>query len=169
MYCSHSLTIALFQWQRHSYWLRPQFVRIIFECTFSQFTFILNIFIRCYYHIAGILTFINCYDVKFTTKLQNLFMFTKIAALVIVIIIGVYYMSTGEWKLSIKCLSWLLEIHFNLFWSTGHMENFDKPFENTETDPGKLSIAFYSGIFSYAGWYVLNGTHFEDINRFISN
>lgn len=37
--------------------------------------------------------------------------------------------------------------------STGHMENFDKPFENTETDPGKLSIAFYSGIFSYAGWY----------------
>lgn len=33
------------------------------------------------------------------------------------------------------------------------MENFDKPFENTETDPGKLSIAFYSGIFSYAGWY----------------
>lgn len=32
------------------------------------------------------------------------------------------------------------------------MENFDKPFENTETDPGKLSIAFYSGIFSYAGW-----------------
>lgn len=35
---------------------------------------------------------------------------------------------------------------------SGHMENFDKPFENTETDPGKLSIAFYSGIFSYAGW-----------------
>lgn len=34
------------------------------------------------------------------------------------------------------------------------MENFNKPFENTETDPGKLSIAFYSGIFSYAGWYV---------------
>ncbi|XP_031633074.1 Y+L amino acid transporter 2 [Contarinia nasturtii] len=78
------------------------------------------------------LTFINCYDVKFTTKLQNLFMFTKIAALVIVIIVGVVYMSSG------------------------HMENFDKPFENTETDPGKLSIAFYSGIFSYAGWNYLN-------------
>lgn len=74
------------------------------------------------------LTFINCYDVKFTTKLQNIFMFTKIAALVIVIIVGVVYMSSG------------------------HLENFDKPFENTETDPGKLSIAFYSGIFSYAGW-----------------
>lgn len=41
------------------------------------------------------LTFINCYDVKFTTKLQNLFMFTKIAALVIVILVGVYHMSLG--------------------------------------------------------------------------
>lgn len=36
------------------------------------------------------------------------------------------------------------------------MENFEKPFENTETDPGRLSIAFYSGIFSYAGWNYLN-------------
>lgn len=78
------------------------------------------------------LTFINSYNVKFTTKLQNIFMFTKIAALVIVIIVGVVYMASG------------------------HVENFDKPFENTETDPGKLSIAFYSGIFSYAGWNYLN-------------
>lgn len=38
----------------------------------------------------------------------------------------------------------------------GHTENFEKPFDNTETDPGKLSIAFYSGIFSYAGWNYLN-------------
>lgn len=55
-------------------------------------------------------------------------MFTKIAALVIVIIVGVVYMAFG------------------------HLENFEEPFKNTETDPGKLSIAFYSGIFSYAGW-----------------
>lgn len=78
------------------------------------------------------LTFINCYDVKSTTKMQNVFMFTKIAALVLIIIIGVWYMGMG------------------------HMENFDNAFENTETDPGKLSIAFYSGIFSYAGWNYLN-------------
>lgn len=36
---------------------------------------------------------------------------------------------------------------------SGHMENFDNMFEDTETDPGKLAVAFYSGIFSYAGWY----------------
>lgn len=45
--------------------------------------------------VTGFLTFINCYDVKFTTKLQNMFMFTKIAALLIVIIAGVAYMSLG--------------------------------------------------------------------------
>lgn len=81
---------------------------------------------------AGFLTFINCYDVKSTTKMQNLFMFTKIAALVIVILIGVVWMGMG------------------------HTENFENAFANTETDPGKLSIAFYSGIFSYAGWNYLN-------------
>lgn len=52
------------------------------------------------------LTFINCYDVKFTTKLQNIFMFTKIAALVIVIIVGVVWMAYG--KLMIKYNFFLL-------------------------------------------------------------
>lgn len=50
--------------------------------------------------LTGLLTFINCYDVKFTTKLQNLFMFTKIAALVLVIVIGVVHMSFGMYELN---------------------------------------------------------------------
>lgn len=78
------------------------------------------------------LTYLNSFDVKTTTKMQNVIMFTKIGALVIIILVG---------------LGWML---------TGHMENFDAPFANTETDPGKLSVAFYSGIFSYAGWNYLN-------------
>lgn len=78
------------------------------------------------------LTFINSYDMKSTTKMQNVFMFTKVAALVMIIIAGVIYM----------CM--------------GHMENFEKPFEDSTTDIGKLSVAFYSGIFSYAGWNYLN-------------
>lgn len=40
--------------------------------------------------------------------------------------------------------------------NSGHVENFKDAFVNTETDPGKLSVAFYSGIFSYAGWNYLN-------------
>lgn len=78
------------------------------------------------------LTVLNCYDVKSTTKMQNLKMFTKIGALVIIILAGVVWM----------CM--------------GHAENFARPFEDTQTDPGKLSVAFYSGIFSYAGWNYLN-------------
>lgn len=64
--------------------------------------------------------------------MQNVIMFTKIAALVIIILVG---------------LGWIL---------SGHLEHFDEPFANTSTDPGKLSVAFYSGIFSYAGWNYLN-------------
>lgn len=69
---------------------------------------------------------------KVTTKMQNVIMFTKIAALVLIIIVG---------------LAWML---------MGNVGNFNQPFENTKTDPGKLSVAFYSGIFSYAGWNYLN-------------
>ncbi|XP_053682238.1 Y+L amino acid transporter 2 [Sabethes cyaneus] len=78
------------------------------------------------------LTYINAYDVRITTKMQNIFMFTKIGALVLVIIVGVVCMALGG------------------------TENFENSFENTETDPGKLAVAFYSGIFSYAGWNYLN-------------
>lgn len=86
--------------------------------------------------VAGVticlLTFINCYDVKTTTKLQNIIMFAKVGALVLIVLVGVAWMFMGN------------------------TENFSQPFKNTETDPGKLAIAFYSGIFSYAGWNYLN-------------
>uniref|UniRef100_A0A6M2DVF3 Putative amino acid transporter n=1 Tax=Xenopsylla cheopis TaxID=163159 RepID=A0A6M2DVF3_XENCH len=74
-----------------------------------------------------LLTFINCYDVKLTTNMQNVFMFTKIGALVVVIIAG---------------LAWV---------GLGHTENFENSFEDTNMDPGKISVAIYSGIFSYSG------------------
>lgn len=80
---------------------------------------------------AGALSFLNGYNVKATIKLQNVFMFCKIAALVVVILIGVVWMSLGN------------------------VENFKNSFEGTTTNPGKIAKAFYSGIFSYSGWYVL--------------
>lgn len=79
------------------------------------------------------LTYLNSYDVKTTTKMQNVIMFTKIGALVMIIIIG---------------CGWMI---------SGHLENFDEPFANTELDPGKVSVAFYAGIFSFAGWNYLVG------------
>lgn len=41
----------------------------------------------------------------------------------------------------------------NMFY-TGHYANFT--FENTNTNPLDLSLAFYSGLFAYNGWNYLN-------------
>lgn len=101
-------------------------------------------------------------------------MFTKVAALVLVIVIGVYHMSMGKRGAKIAKSVWFF--HWSNFqfstWidfkiCTGNLQNFDKPFENTETHLGKLSVAFYSGIFSYAGWYVneMNVTQLARSNK----
>ncbi|XP_077302405.1 solute carrier family 7 member genderblind [Arctopsyche grandis] len=79
-----------------------------------------------------ILTFINAYDVRFTTKMQNVFMFTKISALALIIIAGIIWMAKDG------------------------LENFDSGWEGTTTDISKWSVGFYSGIFSYSGWSYLN-------------
>jgi solute carrier family 7 (L-type amino acid transporter), member 5 len=42
------------------------------------------------------LTFLNSFNVKATTKMQNVFMFTKIGALLIIIIVGVAWMCLGK-------------------------------------------------------------------------
>ncbi|KAK9504604.1 hypothetical protein O3M35_010905 [Rhynocoris fuscipes] len=77
-------------------------------------------------------TFINCYDVKGTTRVQNAFMFTKIGAVAIIILSGIGY----------------------IFFETD--ENFHNVFEGGKTSPGKIAVAIYAGIFSYSGWNYLN-------------
>jgi amino acid transporter len=50
------------------------------------------------------LTFLNCYSMKVTTKLQNIFMFTKIAAVFLIIVIGTISLFQGK-------LAWLSTMH----------------------------------------------------------
>ena len=38
----------------------------------------------------------------------------------------------------------------------GNLKNLSNPMINTQWSPSKLSLAFYSGLFSYAGWNYLN-------------
>lgn len=79
-----------------------------------------------------LLTVINCYNVKWVTRVQDIFTATKIFALCIIVIAGVYYL----------CL--------------GHTEHFKDPMEETNFQPGYIALAFYSGLFSYSGWNYLN-------------
>lgn len=46
----------------------------------------------------------------------------------------------------------LKELKFNLYYISGHTENFENAFEGTTREPGYIALAFYSGLFSYAGW-----------------
>jgi len=77
-----------------------------------------------------LLTFINCWDVKLSTLVQDIFTYAKLLALAIIICTGIYQLCTG------------------------HTQNFT--FENTNTNPLDLSLAFYSGLFAYNGWNYLN-------------
>nr|XP_050050957.1 Y+L amino acid transporter 2-like isoform X2 [Dermacentor andersoni] len=82
--------------------------------------------------VICLLTFINCYNVKWATFVQDSLMFAKVIALVIIIIAGFVHLGQGN---------------------IGNLQNM---FEGTTTDPGLICLSFYSGLFSYAGWNYLN-------------
>ncbi|KAL5022877.1 hypothetical protein ScPMuIL_002032 [Solemya velum] len=79
-----------------------------------------------------ILTYINCSNVKWAARVQDIFTLTKVLALIIIIITGIVYIAMGN------------------------SENFQGSFDNSTTEPGRIALAFYSGLFSYAGWNYLN-------------
>ena len=58
---------------------------------------------------------------------------TKVLALVVIILSGIAWLGLGNHK--------YLTVN---------------PMDNTDWSPGRLSLAFYSGLFSYAGWNMLN-------------
>lgn len=77
-----------------------------------------------------VLTFVNCWNVKWATRVQDIFTGAKLFALAVIIITGFVQL----------CL--------------GHTEYFS--FENTESDVTKIALSFYSGLFAYNGWNYLN-------------
>nr|XP_045592455.1 large neutral amino acids transporter small subunit 2-like [Procambarus clarkii] len=78
------------------------------------------------------LTWVNCTNVKWATKVQDVFTAAKVLALVIIIVAGIYHLATGN------------------------LENYQKPFDNTNWDLAAFATAFYQGLFSFAGWNYLN-------------
>jgi len=77
-----------------------------------------------------ILTFINCWEVKWATAVQDIFTYAKLLALFIIIATGIVQLGKGK------------------------TENFT--WDDTETDMTKIALSFYSGLFAYNGWNYLN-------------
>lgn len=65
-------------------------------------------------HDTGLLTAINCYNVKWGANLQTVFTATKMLALVVIIIAGLVVMCVGE------------------------VQNLTEPWEGTRSDPGSI-------------------------------
>ncbi|CAG9760167.1 unnamed protein product [Ceutorhynchus assimilis] len=130
----------------------PAFVRLWIECmivrpcsqaivalTFSQYV-MKPIFVDCEPPdnaarlLAAccicVLTFVNCYDVKWATRVQDVFTYAKLLALFIIIAAGIYQLCQGHYA------------HFT--------------FTNTKTEVTSLALSFYSGLFAYNGWNYLN-------------
>lgn len=76
----------------------------------------------------GIITFINLTSVKLYIIINNIFGFCKIIACLIIIVCGMYQIGLGN------------------------THNLSSGFQGTNTNPGYIALAFYSGLWAYDGW-----------------
>lgn len=76
----------------------------------------------------GLMTYINLTSVKLYVKVQNVFTVCKVAACVLIIGGGFFWLASGRTEL------------------------LRHPFEGTTTSPGDIALAFYSGLWAYDGW-----------------
>ncbi|KAG1962653.1 cystine/glutamate transporter [Pimephales promelas] len=76
--------------------------------------------------------YLNSMSVTWTARIQIFLTFSKLLAFVIIIVPGLYLLFKGETK------------------------NFENAFEVNTVDLSGLPLAFYAGMYAYAGWFYLN-------------
>uniref|UniRef100_A0A7E4VPK1 Y+L amino acid transporter 2 n=1 Tax=Panagrellus redivivus TaxID=6233 RepID=A0A7E4VPK1_PANRE len=81
-----------------------------------------------------LLTAINCYKVRWSTRLQDVCMLAKVGAFGVIVIAAIIYVGKGNTQFL----------------------TYEKLTANTRYDPSSLAMAFYQGIFSFSGWNYLN-------------
>ena len=100
-----------------------------------------------------VLTFINCYSVRYATLIQDSFAGAKVVALALIILAGGWHVTSGFISDN---------GHTNITHVKDEANNdvFKKwvsnPWVNGNYDIAKIALSFYSGLFSYAGWNYLN-------------
>ncbi|CAG7828453.1 unnamed protein product [Allacma fusca] len=99
-------------------------------------TKLLTIFLLC------VIAFMNCVSVRLATYFQVICTAGKLGGLVVIIISGIYNLSTG------------------------HDKNLRVGFENATTNVGKLANALYVGLWAYDGWDQLNLVTEEIVNPY---
>jgi len=82
------------------------------------------------------LTAVNCWNVKWATRVQDSATVTKVTALLLIVAAGLVF----------------------LLWSPSQDSSLahHQILEETTTSPSRIALSFYSGLFSYAGWNYLN-------------
>lgn len=101
--------------------------------------------------LSAILTAVNAYDVKWATRVQDIFTFAKLAALTLIIMTGIYQLTQGT--LTYRNMSDSPQItQRSPLLASGRTEHFQEPFADTNWNVGNIALAFYQGLFAYNGW-----------------
>nr|XP_002130959.1 Y+L amino acid transporter 2-like [Ciona intestinalis] len=75
----------------------------------------------------------NCFSVRYGTRIQDVFAYAKVLALIVIMIFGFIALANGTSSSSLA-----------------------KPWKGTTTDVGNIALALYSGLYAYSGWDTLN-------------
>ena len=80
-----------------------------------------------------IIMFMNCWNVRYGTRIQDWFAYANVIALIVIIVTGLVYLGNGNTSLALS-----------------------NPWRGTTTNVGNIALAMYSGLYAYGGWDTLN-------------